>query len=434
MNMQKKMLIILLLGVFLISFVNAQFGGGSLSSLGDLLNTIPSSTMILGAFFIIFFALIFFALSKVFRDRYGETNKAIASVVSLAASLLMVYGINKMDFDFEGFFFDIGISSDILYIAIPLIILVGLIFLFIKLRSKALFILGGLFILLSFTDLIYEKVFLLVIGIILIILGLWLTFRKRGYSRYESSPRLGRGPKPWRDPKPRREARPRRTRIPKEGPVGPEGPRGAIGPEGPRYTRAREMPRRQKRIPPSRQLPAPQDTGKIDRKARKIQEKEDRMAERKAKRQQERLQIEDSRRQQKQIQQQERKQIQQQERLQIKDSRREQKRLEKQQRKALPSPSQSRALVATGRQVQSSMRRSEKGQRPEQKGTGKRLMKDWKRDGRRFTEVLERGSESQKKSIYRKLLRKYHPDVNNDNPTAIEITMELSRLYQGRKK
>ncbi|MEK6945254.1 MAG: hypothetical protein AABW63_00490 [Nanoarchaeota archaeon] len=142
-------------------------------NLSDMLNNIDSSTIVLGAIFIICFALLFFIFSKVFsrKDRYGmvEPNTNIATVISLCISLLIVYGLNKTGIDFSDTFSGLGFSSDTLYIIGLLVFIAGAIFLGIKTKWNLLIILGGLFIILSFLKVVYESELMFIIGVILIL-------------------------------------------------------------------------------------------------------------------------------------------------------------------------------------------------------------------------------------------------------------------------
>lgn len=168
------------LSILLIKFASAYNGYGSFS-LGDFFDSIEPSTMILGSLFIIFFAFINFVLSRVFTNRTtGEPNKAIAGIISLMVSLLIVYGINRSGLDVENFFFDIGISGDLLYTIVPIILIIGAIYLIFKYKAKTLLILGLLLILIAgATDLVYEEETLVVFGIILIVIGLIWTFASK---------------------------------------------------------------------------------------------------------------------------------------------------------------------------------------------------------------------------------------------------------------
>lgn len=160
--MKRAGLLSIFLGVFLISFVRAYSGDFSLS---EFLNSIDPSTMTLGAIFIIIFALVNFALSRaLFRN---PETKAIGGIVSLAVSVLVVYWLNKSDFSYENFFEGIGISGEIFYTLVPIILLVGIIFIIWRFKKESLLILGILFIGGSF--LVYEKTLLIIIGVLLII-------------------------------------------------------------------------------------------------------------------------------------------------------------------------------------------------------------------------------------------------------------------------
>jgi hypothetical protein len=184
--MKRGLILGLILGVTLISFVSAQYysaGYGSYS-ISDALNSIDSLTMILLLVFIISFAFLNFALSKYFQD-----NKAIAGIVAFSISLGLVYwinsfGINYYGFDLEYFLFNlsdsIGISGELFYTLIPIILTIALIyFIWVFKISKTFMVLGTLLILVSFTDLVYEKGIVLAIGIILLIVGIYFSKNKR---------------------------------------------------------------------------------------------------------------------------------------------------------------------------------------------------------------------------------------------------------------
>ncbi|MAG78788.1 hypothetical protein CMI40_00225, partial [Candidatus Pacearchaeota archaeon] len=141
----------------------------------NLLDSIDSSTIVLGSIFLISFALLNFSLSRVFKDQYGTPNKAMSGIIAFLVSLLMIYGINKTGFDYEGLFYGFGFSSDLLSFLAPIILLVGAIYLIIKYGlSTLLLVFGGLLFLLSFTDIIYDGFTAGVIGVILILIGLFL--------------------------------------------------------------------------------------------------------------------------------------------------------------------------------------------------------------------------------------------------------------------
>ncbi|MBI2044539.1 hypothetical protein HYT23_00620 [Candidatus Pacearchaeota archaeon] len=178
----------LIAGLFItaISIISA-YGSYYSFSLGNLLDSFDPSTLILGLLFIIFLVLLKLILSRFFQNSEGAVN-----VMSLCIAALMIYGIHKIGWDYENFFYDLGVEGDMLYAAIPILLIIGLFYLA-KSRKEGHFlfyriflILGTIAIALSFTDLVYEKGLMLIIGIILLLWGLWLWRRHRrklgGYS------------------------------------------------------------------------------------------------------------------------------------------------------------------------------------------------------------------------------------------------------------
>ncbi len=181
------------LGVLLMTnFASAQFYGDF--SIGNLFDSVDASTWVLGALFLIFLFFSNFAISRFTKGQGG----AGGSMAAIAFSLLATYGVHRTGWDYDSFFYEIfgfiGISEEILYYIIPLIVLAGLIFSVIKFSLGPTLTVLGLFLLgVSFTDLIYEKGFTLVIGLILFVGGLFLWIRKKkpnlGSSGYSSGSR-----------------------------------------------------------------------------------------------------------------------------------------------------------------------------------------------------------------------------------------------------
>ena len=101
--MQKKSVIF---GIILLSFlIMSNFASAQYSnSFGNILNSIDESTIVLGLAFVIAFVLINYSLSKFFKG-----NKSISGTLSIAISLLIIYGINRSGFNynelFNSFFF-----------------------------------------------------------------------------------------------------------------------------------------------------------------------------------------------------------------------------------------------------------------------------------------------------------------------------------------
>jgi hypothetical protein len=142
----------------------------SAASLSELLNGIDQSTILFFGIFIISFMLLFFSLKKIFK---GDTTTS--GIISIALSFMIVYGINKSGLSMENFFFDLGISGNIMeivYTIAPLLIIAGIIFTVVKLKKDSLLVIGGLLIIASFF--IYEKTISIVIGAILIIVRIFL--------------------------------------------------------------------------------------------------------------------------------------------------------------------------------------------------------------------------------------------------------------------
>jgi len=196
--------------ILLTQVISAQFysgyGGFSLTNFFDRMNP---STIILVLVFLIFFALIFYALSKFFKGPYGQPNKGIAGVMAFATTSLIIYGLYRTGFDLGSIFYNLGFSVDFLYPILAIIILVFAILIIRSLgRTKkdefgrrtfslrrglgGFFMVFGLFIILLtiFTDIFYEKGITLIIGIVSLVIGLllWRRRRRRRLPNYQPSP------------------------------------------------------------------------------------------------------------------------------------------------------------------------------------------------------------------------------------------------------
>ena len=181
------LLLAVLAGIFLMNFASAAYYANY--SLSYLLNQLDASTIFLGAVFIIAFAFINFSLSKVFRG-----NKATSGIVAFALALLITYGINRSGFDFEGLFYNfgyaIGLSSDVIYLIVSLILIALAIYLIIKLKKDALILIGLFFgVLAYFAE---NGLVLLLLGILLIIIRIFIP---RG--TWERQSRGDRGREDW---------------------------------------------------------------------------------------------------------------------------------------------------------------------------------------------------------------------------------------------
>ena len=140
----------------------------------EFLYFIDPDTVILGLLFVIFFAIINWATVKAFK------NKGTSAIIALCVSALIIYGLYKSNLDFSGFFYSLGLTEDLLYTVVPILIIVALIILSRKFGfRKVLLILGIILIGLSLTNLVYEKGIIFSIGIALILLNIIIWFFKR---------------------------------------------------------------------------------------------------------------------------------------------------------------------------------------------------------------------------------------------------------------
>ena len=170
--MQKKKLLIGL-GIFLISFVSAYgyFGGGFFN--------IDMSIIVLALLFLIFFAFTNFIFKRVFRDRYGEPNRATAGVIAFAVSALIILGINKIISNIMDWIYNIGISNSTLYlILIIFLILIGIVLIKRIKLCGFLIVLGAISILSGIGKLVYQVWFVIIFGIIILLLGIWGCMKK----------------------------------------------------------------------------------------------------------------------------------------------------------------------------------------------------------------------------------------------------------------
>lgn len=179
--MEKRSLLGLFLTIVSINFASAQFYGSF--SLGNFLNSIDPSTMILGVIFVVSFALLQFALSKYFKEQ-----KTIATVISFALSMLIIWGINQSGFDYGGYFYNFFffLPTGFIDTLWPLLLLAGWIYFivrsgFILGSGKMLVIMGLLLNVIAFSGISYQPSTPAAIGVFLIIVGaiLWIWGAKK---------------------------------------------------------------------------------------------------------------------------------------------------------------------------------------------------------------------------------------------------------------
>lgn len=143
---------------------------------------INPGTVVMGTLFLTFLSILAYIFSKVFRDKYGNVSTVTVGIVSFCASTLIVFfGKDTIYNIVEGLRF----SNTILYVLSGLAILI-LLFLFRRrLRFCMLLMLigAGLILIGAITDWFYQKWFVIIFGVILLLLGIWLCSKGRGMSK-----------------------------------------------------------------------------------------------------------------------------------------------------------------------------------------------------------------------------------------------------------
>jgi len=138
--MQKKSCLLLgaILGIFLINFASAQFYGGYGRgfSITDFLDSIGPDNLTFMASFIIFFALLFLALGKFFKDSYGYPNKPVVGTISLVGAISISYWLYRFGFNLESFFYRTGFSFDLTPILFLIIFLFAVLIIWFLGRRK----------------------------------------------------------------------------------------------------------------------------------------------------------------------------------------------------------------------------------------------------------------------------------------------------------
>jgi glucan phosphoethanolaminetransferase (alkaline phosphatase superfamily) len=152
----------------------ALTGFASAAFFSDTLSFIDPTLITLAVLFVVLFAVLYFATSKIFK---GQTK--IAAVISIALALLAVYWIN-LSFSLGQLFSGFGISNDNLYTFGSILFIALTIFLAIKLKFGVLLIIGGIMILAGVTNLVYSTDIVIIIGIVLVVIGVVLWIKKKG--------------------------------------------------------------------------------------------------------------------------------------------------------------------------------------------------------------------------------------------------------------
>jgi len=160
------------------------------SSIGQYFDQIGGENVILVLIFFASFTLINWLLSKSIKE-----NKSVSAILSLCSATLVTYGayrsdaVNSINNFFSGFYFSNPFSNfyfsdifnfdfssgtnDILLLIVPLLLIGLFIFLLVKIKEWALIIFGGIFVLISLAEIIFdENRIVYLIGTIFLIIGL----------------------------------------------------------------------------------------------------------------------------------------------------------------------------------------------------------------------------------------------------------------------
>ncbi|MFB6226038.1 MAG: hypothetical protein ABEJ02_01665 [Candidatus Paceibacteria bacterium] len=192
-----------LLSVLTAGLAKAQIYGTRSTGFGNfgdvrLIGTyISGDLLVLGPLFIIIFALVNMSLS---RFKFTHDHKGGRIAISFSIAALVIYWAMRSGFDFSTFFVSIGMPG--IGSALPTIlpIILGLLFFWIifagrgkrwKRVGTSLLLVGLMFLLAGFTELVYEQLIVSIVGGILALLGILILFKANS----GNGPRIGGG---WR--------------------------------------------------------------------------------------------------------------------------------------------------------------------------------------------------------------------------------------------
>ena len=136
----------------------------------SFLYSFSPSLVLYAIIFVGLFAVAYYSTSRVF-----SAQKGVAAVVALCISVLAIYGINSINgfsYYVSNIFYGIGISTNTIYDLGIILFLALIVFLFVKLKMRAFYIIGGLFLILGIIPgLIYESGVSIIIGVVLLAVG-----------------------------------------------------------------------------------------------------------------------------------------------------------------------------------------------------------------------------------------------------------------------
>ncbi|MBU2615849.1 MAG: hypothetical protein KKC19_01985 [Nanoarchaeota archaeon] len=185
--MEKGGLIFTFLLVLMFGVVSAQYSSGYGYGgfyLDDYVNGNFISYSIL---FVIFFWILQVILSRVPMFRGADGSKKQATIGALLFSTGITYWLYRSNWNFDNLIYRFGFSDGLTSVLLVLILLVVMFLVIKKIGFYGLFLLSGAaLIVISFTDLVYDKISVLIIGIVLFVIGLWLWRRRENKPKEES--------------------------------------------------------------------------------------------------------------------------------------------------------------------------------------------------------------------------------------------------------
>ncbi len=138
--------------------------------LNTFFETIGWENLLLICIFMISLTFLKFALKKTF-------DKGTSNILSVVIALLITGGLYFSGLDVQGGLISIGIGEDIITTIVPLILVIGIIYLLFKYKSKFFLIAGIVFILLAMFKLVYETTIMWILGIVCLFIGLLLWWK-----------------------------------------------------------------------------------------------------------------------------------------------------------------------------------------------------------------------------------------------------------------
>jgi hypothetical protein len=181
-------------GIILAIFLLLGIGSASAYGLFDDLFDPYNLEMIMPAIlFLFFFALTSYPLGKTLKDSHGNPNRATITIVSGCVSFFILYWIQRSGWDYQyifsnsisDFFSGAGISVTVVYPILGIAILAFTAYLMVRLGiGAALFIIGAIAVVMSFTDLVYQSTLLRFVGFVLVTIGAFLLYRRSQRTYY----------------------------------------------------------------------------------------------------------------------------------------------------------------------------------------------------------------------------------------------------------